>query len=197
MTRFQAPPPARHFRRCRRDVFDAADTAFWRPPVCVLRSAFGWGRGDGDLSGFRLVAQAGRTLVVPLIAVVLVALAIFVALVTIALLVVPALIGLRMLLLLRRLTIRLALLLGLVHRVKNAEVMFRVLEEGFCRHPVSTAGRVAAELEIFFEQLLGGAADADFRPVTVENMVAIERNASARMMADSPARSATTTVTAA
>jgi hypothetical protein len=167
--------------------------------VCgVFRSGFGWGRGDGDFPGFRLVAQAGRALVVPLIAVVLVALAIFVALVTVALLVVPALVGLRMLLLLRRLTVRLALLLGLVHRVKNAEVMFRVLEEGFCRHPISTAGRVAAELEIFFEQLLGGAADADFRPVAVENMVAIERNASARMMANGTTGSATTTtVTAA
>jgi hypothetical protein len=117
-------------------------------------------------------------LVVALFAVVLVALAILVALVTVALLVVPALVGLGMLLL-WRLTARLALLLGLVHGVNNTEVMFRVLEERFRRHPVSTAGRIAAELEVFFEKLLGGAADADFRPVAVENVVAIEGNSAA------------------
>ena len=57
--------------------------------------------------------------------------------------------------------------------------MFRVLEERFRHHPVSTAGRVAAELQIFFEKLLGGAADADFGPVAVENVVAIERDSAA------------------
>jgi hypothetical protein len=143
-----------------------------------LRSAFGRGGGDWNLAGFRLIAHARGALVVALFAVVLVALAILVALVTVALLVVPALVGLGMLLL-WRLTVRLPLLLGLVHGVKNTEVMFRVLEERFRCHPVSTTGRVAAELEVFFEKLLGGAADADFRPVAVENVVAIKRDIAA------------------
>ena len=116
-------------------------------------------------------------------------LALVVALVAVALLIVPALVALRVLL--RRLAVRLPLLLRLVHRVQDTEVMFRVLEERFRRHPVATAGRVAAELEVFFEKLLGGAADADFGPVAVEDVVAIERDSAARMMADGPARSAT------
>ncbi|MEA2726699.1 MAG: hypothetical protein QOF70_1174, partial [Acetobacteraceae bacterium] len=105
-------------------------------------------------------------------------LAIVVALVTIALLVVSALVGLRVLLLLR-LTVRLTLLLSLVHGVQDTEVMFRVLEECFRGHSVAAACRVSAELEVFLEKLLGGAANTDLWPVAVEDVVAIERNSTA------------------
>ena len=127
-----------------------------------------------------MIAHAGRPRVDLLFAVVGAALtlAVVVAPVAVALLVVPALIGLRVLLL-GSLAIRRALLLRLVHRVQNAEVMFRVLEVGLRGDPVATAGRIAAELEVFFEELLGGAANADLRPVAVENVVAIERDSAA------------------
>jgi hypothetical protein len=147
-------------------------------PTC--ESALGWGCGDRDFASFRLVAQARGALVAPLIAVVGVALtlAVIVALVIVALLVVPALVGLR-LLLLRCLAVRLSLLLGLVHGVQDTEVMFCMLEESFRCYPVTTAGRIAAKLQVFFEELLSRAADADVRPVAVENVVAIERNSAA------------------
>ena len=58
--------------------------------------------------------------------------------------------------------------------------MFGVLEVALRHHPVAAAGRVAAELEIFLEQLLRRAADAQVRPVAVEDMVAVERNTAAR-----------------
>ena len=50
------------------------------------------------------------------------------------------------------------LLLCLRHGVQDAEIMFGVLEIALRHHTVAAAGRVAAELQIFFEQLLGGAA---------------------------------------
>ena len=131
-----------------------------------------------------MVAHARSSLIVPLLAVVLVARAVFVALVTIALLKPPALITLRMLLLLRSLATALTLLLRLIHRVQDTEVVFGVLEKCLGCHPVSAARRVAAKLEIFLEQLLSGAADPDFRPVAIENMVAIQRCSAARMMAN-------------
>ena len=74
--------------------------------------------------------------------------------------------------------------------------MFRMLEIPLCHHPVATARRVAAELEVFLEQLLGGAPDADIRPVAVEDMVAIERNAAARMVADAASATAATSAAA-
>lgn len=125
-----------------------------------------------------------------MLAVILVARTVFVALVTIALLIAPALIALRVLLLLRSLTAALTLLLGLIHGVQDTEVMFGVLEECLGRHPVSTTCRVATKLEVFFKQLLGGASDTDFRPVAIENMVAIQRDSAARMMANWPAAAA-------
>ena len=105
------------------------------------------------------------------------ALAVFVPLIPVALLVIATLVCLRVLLL--GLTIWLALLLGLIHGIEDAKVMFGMLEECFRSHPVAAAGRVAPKLKVFFEQLLGGAADADFRPVTVENVVSIKRNSAA------------------
>ena len=43
--------------------------------------------------------------------------------------------------------------------------MLGVLEIAFRHHPVAAAGRVAAELQVFLEQLLGRAADADVGPL--------------------------------
>ena len=144
-----------------------------------------------------MVAQSGRALVRALFGVFRLGrtLAIVVALETLVLLVIAALVSLRMLLL-ARLAVRLPLLLRLVHGVQDAEVMFRVLEERFRRYPVTAAGRVAPKLQIFLEKLLGSAADADFGPIAIENVVAIERNSAARMMADGTARSSTATTTA-
>jgi hypothetical protein len=144
-----------------------------------------------------LVAQSGRALVRPLFGVFRLgrSLAIVVALETLVLLVIAALVSLRMLLL-ARLAVWLPLLLRLVHGVQDAEVMFRMLEERFRRYPVTATGRVAPKLQIFLEKLLGSAADADFGPIAIENVVAIKRNSAARMMADGTARSSTATTTA-
>jgi hypothetical protein len=54
-----------------------------------------------------------------------------------------------------------------------------VLEVALRHDPVATAGRVAAKLEILFEQLLRGPTDAKVRTVAVEYVVAIERNTAA------------------
>ena len=145
-----------------------------------------------------MVAQAGCALIGPLFGFFRFALDLTLTLVVtleaLALLVIAALVPRRVLL--PPLAVRLALLLRLVYSVQDAEVMFRMLEERFRGDAVAAAGRVAAELEVFFEELLGGAANADFRPVAVENVVAIERNSAARMMADCTARSATAATTA-
>jgi hypothetical protein len=133
-----------------------------------LFSAFRRGGGDRNFAGLRLVAHARS----PLVIVVLVAVAVLVALVTITLLKTPALVALRVLLL-WGLPGGLPLLLRLVHRIQDTEVMFRVLEEGFGGHPVPTAGSIPAELEVFFKKLLGGTTDTDFRPIAIENVVAI------------------------
>ncbi len=106
-----------------------------------------------------------------------VTLAVFVTLVAVALLIVPALVGLGMLL--RRLAVRLALLLCLVHRVQNTEVMFRMLKEGLRCYAIATAGRVSTELEILFEELLCGAAYSDIWPAAVEDVVSIKRDPTA------------------
>jgi hypothetical protein len=143
-----------------------------------------------------LLAHAGRARIRALIAVLGLVRAVFITLETVALLVVPALLVSLGMLLLGALTVRLALLLRLVHRVQDAEVMFRMLEKCLCRDTVPTTGGVAPKLKIFLEKLLGGAANADFRPVAVENVVAIERNAAARMMANRAARSTSTAATA-
>ena len=113
-------------------------------------------------------------------------LAVVVALVAVALLVVPALIGLRVLLL-GSLAIRRALLLRLVHRVQDTEIMFRMLKERLCCDPVAAAGGVPAKLEVFLKKLLRRAADADFRAVAVEDVVAVERHVTARVVAHATA----------
>ena len=131
-------------------------------------------------------------MIVSLLGVVVLALAVLIALVAVVLLVTPALVALRVLLL-WGLSGWLALLLRLIHRVQDTKVMFRVLEEGFSGNPISAAGRVAAELEVFLEKLLGGTADTDVRPIAVKNVVAIERNATARIMANGAAAAGSTT----
>jgi hypothetical protein len=165
-----------------------------RMSVCHRRKgcwlAFRRCRGNRDLAGFRLVAHAYG----PLLGVVRVVLSIFLALVAIALLIAPALIALRVLL--RGRAAWLALLLRLVHGVQNAEIMFRMLEEGLGRHPVSAAGRIAAQLQIFFEKLLGGTANADVRSIAVEDVIAIKRDATARTVAGTATSASTAATTA-
>lgn len=163
--------------------------AFTRPDTRAP-SAFRRGDSNRNFAGVGLIAHPG----VALVAIVLVTrLAIVVALVAVILLVAAALVAL---LLLRRLPVRLALLDGLVHGVEDTEVMFRMLEERFRRYPVAAAGRIAPELEILFEQLLRRAANADFRSIAVEDVVAVEWNSAAGMMAYCAARSTTTATTA-
>ena len=87
----------------------------------------------------------------------------------------------------------LVLLGSLIHRVQDAEIVFGVLEVAFCRHPVTAAGRVAPELKILLEQLLGGATDPQIGPVAVENVVAVERYVAARVMAHTPTAAAAPT----
>jgi hypothetical protein len=77
----------------------------------------------------------------------------------------------------------LALLGGLGHGVEDAEVMLSVLKVTLGHHAVAAAGRVAAELEVFLEQLLRGAADAHVWAGAVEHVVAVERDA-ATLLAD-------------
>lgn len=89
--------------------------------------------------------------------------------------------------------LRLALLGSLVHGIQDAEIMFRVLEVAFRHDPVAAAGRVAAELQIFLEQLLGRPADAHVRTAAVEDMVAIQGNIAAGMMANRPAATSSAT----
>jgi hypothetical protein len=145
-----------------------------------------------------LVAQAGCALIGPLFGFFRFALDLTLTLVVtleaLALLVIAALVPRRVLL--PPLAVRLALLLRLVYSVQDAEVMFRMLEERFRRHSVTATGGVAAELQVFLEKLLGRAAYADFGTVAVENVVTIERNSPARMVADGAARSSTATTTA-
>jgi hypothetical protein len=62
--------------------------------------------------------------------------------------------------------------------------MFRVLEIRLGGDTVAAAGRVAAQLQIFLEQLLGRTANADVRPVAVKDMVAVEGNITAGMVPD-------------
>ena len=54
-----------------------------------------------------------------------------------------------------------------------------MLEISLRHHAVAAAGRIAAELQVFLEQLLGGAADAHVRAVAVEDVVAVERDPAA------------------
>jgi hypothetical protein len=51
-----------------------------------------------------------------------------------------------------------------------------MLEVAFGHDAVTGAGGVTTELEVFLEQLLGGAADAEVRAAAVEDMVPVERN---------------------
>ena len=74
------------------------------------------------------------------------------------------------------LAVLLVLLRRLVHRVQDAEIVLGVLEVALRHHPVAAAGRIAAELQVFLEQLLRRSADAQIRTVAVEHVVAVERD---------------------
>ena len=93
------------------------------------------------------------------------------------------------------LTALLGLLNRLVHRVDNAEIMLGVLEVAFRHHPVPAAGRVTAELEVFLEQLLRGAAHADIGAAAVEHVVAVQRDIAAALVANLTAAAAATAST--
>jgi hypothetical protein len=81
----------------------------------------------------------------------------------------------------------------LVHQVEDTEVVLGILQVAFSHHAVATAGRVAAELQVFLEQLLRRAADPDVRAIAVEYVVAVERDATRHMVAHSAAATAATT----
>ena len=91
---------------------------------------------------------------------------------------------------------RLVLLLRLVDGIEDAEIVLGVLEIALRHHAVAAAGRVAAELQVFLEKLLGGAAQAQIRPIAVEDVVAIERDVAA-MVPDSAATPTAPTAAAA
>ncbi len=78
----------------------------------------------------------------------------------------------------------------LVHQVENTKIVLGVLEVTFRHHPVATARRVPAELQVFLEQLLRRAADPDVRTVAVENVIAVEWDSAALVMAHSAAATA-------
>ena len=73
--------------------------------------------------------------------------------------------------------------------------MFGVLEVALRHHPVPAAGRVAAELQVFLEQLLRGAAHADIGAAAVEYVVAVQRDIAAALVANLTATAAATTAT--
>ena len=54
--------------------------------------------------------------------------------------------------------------------------MLRVLEIPLRHHAIAGAGRIAAELQIFLEQLLRRAAHPHIRAAAIEHMVAVQRN---------------------
>ena len=89
--------------------------------------------------------------------------------------------------------LNLVLLGSLIHGVQDAEIVFGVLEVAFRRHPVTAAGRVAPELKILLEQLLGCATHAQIGPVAVKHVVAVERYVAARVMAHTSTTAAAAT----
>ena len=127
---------------------------FWlsRLPYLSLVSILGRGSRNWNFARLGLVAEAGSTLIVPLIRILrfVLTLSVVITLITIALLIIPALISLWVLLL-RSLPVRLPLLLRLVHGIQDTEVMFRVLKERLRGNAIPAAGRVSAKLQIFFE----------------------------------------------
>ena len=70
--------------------------------------------------------------------------------------------------------------------------MLGVLKIAFRHHTVATARRIAAELQVFLEQLLRRATNAHVRAAAVEYMVAVERDAAARVVAHSTAAASST-----
>jgi hypothetical protein len=81
----------------------------------------------------------------------------------------------------------------LVHQVKDPEVVLGMLEIAFRHDAITATGRVTAQLQVFFKQLLGGAADPYIRSIAVENMVPIEWNPTASVMAHTTATTAAAT----
>lgn len=74
--------------------------------------------------------------------------------------------------------------------------MFGMLEVGFRHDAIAGAAGVAAKLEIFFKQLLRCAAYTQVRPITVKDMVAVQRDLAIIMAYASAIAAARTMVTA-
>lgn len=147
--------------------------------------SFRWRRSDGDVTRIRLLAHAGctRLLIVRLVARTLALVAALIAAPMASILTA-----------LRPLTALLLVLLGgLVHRIQDAEIVFGVLEIALCHDAVATARRIPSQLEVFLEQLLRRAANAEVRAGAVEHVVPVERNVSSGMVANGTATSTATT----
>ena len=170
-------------------------------------SCLRWGRGDQDFAGVRLVAHdRGAVFGFPGFRggglggfIGLVALAMSAAMLratAILLLLALRLLALLLLALLLHGGRGLVLLGRLIHRVQNAEIVLRMLEIAFGLHAVAAAGRVAAKLEVFFEQLLGRTAQPYVRAVAIENVIAVQRYVATRIRPDGRGSPATATSSA-
>ena len=168
-------------------------------------SFFRWGGGDWNVPRLGLIAHAGRP-DLRFVVVLAVNLAGVVAVLVVTLLV-PLMVGLMAvhrsalwapLLAALMLSALLAILGGrLVHQVQHAKIVLGMLKIAFGHHPVANAGRVAAQLQIFLEQLLSSATHPHIRAVAVEDVIAVHRNAARGVMADrnAAATSASSTAT--
>ena len=163
-------------------------------------SLFGRSGGDGNLARFGLIAHAGcpdvgflgfragdlRYFLAVRIAgpVALLAAALPAALVTVRLA--------------RTWTRTLALLRGgLIHQVQHTKVMLGVLKIAFRHDAIAAARGIAAKLQVFFKQLLGGAANPNVRSVAVEDVVPIHRNAATLVVTDTAAAATASSATTA
>ena len=88
------------------------------------------------------------------------------------------------------LAVLLALLLRLVDRIDDAEVVLGVLEIRFCHNTITAAGRVSAKFQLLLKQLLGRATKTQGGTIAVEDVIAIKRNITALMPGRATATSA-------
>jgi len=80
--------------------------------------------------------------------------------------------------------------LAVVHRRQDPVVMVGVLKEILCRDPVSGCPRVARELQVLVEHLIGVAPNPQFLPSAVEALAFIVAAAHSMRFARSPTASA-------
>jgi hypothetical protein len=166
----------------------------------AVASLFGWCGGDGNFTRLRLIAHAGSTdfrflrLGVRQLRgffAILVAWTVTLTTALLAAALVPVQLSRT-----AALTASLALLRGgLVHQVEHTEIVFRILQVALSHHAVAAARRVAAQLQVFLEQLLRGPANANVRTAAVEDVVAVEWDAAASIMAHSAAATSAASAT--